>query len=88
MDASMHEKIYMDMDNLMPKKRKDLFVNESIVTSRKRLKCNQMIYDYMQLIVVSTKIGYIYNWKLYHTFFGQIYDYVGTIYRFFILPMG
>jgi hypothetical protein len=23
-DASMHEKIYMDMDNLMPKKRKDL----------------------------------------------------------------
>jgi hypothetical protein len=47
-----------------------------------------MIYDYMQLIVVSTKIGYIYNWKLYHTFFGQIYDYVGTIYRFFILPMG
>ncbi len=32
----MHEKIYIDMDNLMPKKRKDLFVNKSIVTSRKR----------------------------------------------------
>jgi hypothetical protein len=57
----MHEKIYMDMDNLMPKKKKDLFVNKSIVTSRKRLKRNQMIYDYMQLIVVSTKIGHIYN---------------------------
>ncbi len=48
----MHEKIYMDMDNLMPKKRKDLFVNRNIVTSRKRLKRNQMICDYMQLIVV------------------------------------
>ncbi len=34
----MHEKIYMDMDSLMPKKRKDLFVSRNIVTSRKRLK--------------------------------------------------
>ncbi len=41
--TSMHEKIYKDMDNLMPKKRKDFFVVRSIVTSRKRLKCNQMI---------------------------------------------
>ncbi len=88
MNASMHEKNKMDMDNLMPKKRKDLFANKSIITSRKRLKCNQMIYDYMQPIVVSTKIGYIYNWKLYPTLFCQIYDYVATIYRFFILPMG
>ncbi len=48
----MHEKIYMDMDSLMPKKRNDLFVSRSIVTSRKRLKCNQMICDYMRLIVV------------------------------------
>ncbi len=48
----MHEKIYMDKDSLMPKKRTDLFINRNIVTSRKRLKCNQMICDYMQLIVV------------------------------------
>ncbi len=48
----MHEKIYMDKDSLMPKKRKDLFINRNIVTSRKRLKCNQMICDYMQLIVL------------------------------------
>jgi hypothetical protein len=50
--TSMHEKIYKDMDNLMPKKRKDLFVIRSIVTSRKRIKHNQMICDYMQLIVL------------------------------------
>ncbi len=48
----MHEKIYMDMDSLMPKKRKDLFIGKSIVTNRKRLKRNQMICDYMRLIVV------------------------------------
>ncbi len=48
----MHENIYMDKDSLMPKKRKDLFINRNIVTSRKKLKCNQMICDYMQLIVV------------------------------------
>ncbi len=48
----MHEKIYMDMDSLMPKKRKDLFVNRNIVTNKKRLKHNQMICDYMRLIVV------------------------------------
>ncbi len=48
----MHEKIYMDMDSLMPKKRKDLLVNRNIVTSKKRLKRNQMICDYMRLIVV------------------------------------
>ncbi len=48
----MHEKKNMDMDRLMPKKRKDLFVNRSIVTSKKRLKCNQMICDYMRLIVI------------------------------------
>ncbi len=48
----MHEKIYKDMDNLVPKKIKDLFVIRSIVTKRKRLKCNQMICDYMQSIVV------------------------------------
>ncbi len=45
--ASMHEKIYMDMHSLMPKKRKDLFLNRNIVTSRKGLKRNQMICDYM-----------------------------------------
>jgi hypothetical protein len=48
----MHEKIYMDKYSLMPKKRKDLFINRNIVTSRKRLKRNQMICDYMQLIVI------------------------------------
>ncbi len=48
----MHEKIYMDKENLMPKKRNDLFINRSIVTSRKRLKPNQMICDYMRLTVV------------------------------------
>jgi hypothetical protein len=48
----MHEKIYMDKDSLMPKKLKDLFVNRSIVTSRKMLKCNQIICDYVWLIVV------------------------------------
>ncbi len=37
----------MEMDNLMRKKRKDLFINKSIVTGRKRLKCNQMVCDYM-----------------------------------------
>jgi len=35
--TSMHKKIYMDMDNLMPKKRKDIFINKRIVTSSKRL---------------------------------------------------
>jgi hypothetical protein len=40
-----------------PRKRNDLFVSRSIVTSRKRLKRNQMICDYMQLIVV-----YNENW--------------------------
>jgi hypothetical protein len=50
--TSMHEKIYMDMDNLMHKKIKDLFVSKNIDTSRKRLKHNQMICDYMQLIVI------------------------------------
>jgi len=50
--TSIHEKIYMDKDSLMPKKRKDLFINKSIVTNRKILKCNQMICEYMQLIVV------------------------------------
>ncbi len=48
----MHEKIYMDKDSLMPKKRKNLFVSKNIVISKKRLKHNQMIFDYMQLIVV------------------------------------
>ncbi len=48
----MHKKIKMDKDSLMLKKKKDLFVNISIVTSRKRLKCNQIICDYMQLIIV------------------------------------
>jgi hypothetical protein len=48
----MHEKIYMDKDSLMPKKKKDLFVNKNIVTSRKKFKCNKMICDYMRLIVV------------------------------------
>ncbi len=48
----MNEKIDMNMDSLMPKKRKDLFLNKNIVTSKKRLKHNQMICDYMQLIVV------------------------------------
>jgi len=48
----MHEKIYMDKDSLMLKKKKDLFIIKNIVTSRKRLKCNQMICDYMRLIVV------------------------------------
>ncbi len=58
----MHEKIYMDMDSLIPKKRKDLFVSRNIVTSKKRLKCNQMICDYMRrLLLFTTNIGYIYN---------------------------
>ncbi len=48
----MHEKTYNEKDNLMPKKRKDLFVNKNTITSRKRLKCNKMICEYMQLIVV------------------------------------
>ncbi len=48
----MHEKTYMDMDSLMHKKRKDLFVSRNIVNNRNRLKHNQMIYDYMRLIVV------------------------------------
>ncbi len=48
----MHEKIYMDKESLMPKKRKDLFINRNIVTSRKRLKRNQMTCDYMGLIVI------------------------------------
>ncbi len=39
----MHEKIYMDKDSLMPKKKEDLFINKNIVTSRKRLKHNHMI---------------------------------------------
>ncbi len=42
----------MDKDSLMAKKKKDLFVSKNIVTSRKRLKCNKMICDYMRLIVV------------------------------------
>jgi hypothetical protein len=42
----------MDMDSLMPKKRKDLFVSRNIVTSKKGLKHNQMTCDYMRLIVV------------------------------------
>ncbi len=48
----MHEKIYMNKESLMPKKRTDLFINKSIVTNRKRLKRNQMICDYMRLIVI------------------------------------
>jgi hypothetical protein len=48
----MHEKIYMDKDILMPKKKKDLFIIKNIVMSRERLKCNQMICDCMRLIVV------------------------------------
>ncbi len=48
----MHENISMDMDCLMHKKRKDLFVSRNIVSSRIRLKRNQMIYDYMRLIVI------------------------------------
>ncbi len=49
----MHEKIYMDKYSLMPKKRKDLFINRNIVTSRKRLKRIQMICDYMRLMLVT-----------------------------------
>ncbi len=45
--TSIHEKIYIDKDSLMPKKKKDLFVSKSIVISRKRLKCNQMICEYV-----------------------------------------
>jgi hypothetical protein len=45
-------KKYMDMDSWMPKKRKDLFVSRNIVTSWKKLKRNQIICEYMQLIVV------------------------------------
>ncbi len=48
----MHEKIYKDKDSLMPKEKKDLFVNKNIITSRKSLNCNQMICDYIRLIVV------------------------------------
>ncbi len=44
------------MDSLMPNQRKGLFISRNIVTSRKILKPNQMICDYMRLIV-----GYIYN---------------------------
>ncbi len=55
----MHEKKYMDKESLMPKKRKDIFINRSIVTSRKGLKRNQMICDYMQLLSFTTNIGYI-----------------------------
>jgi hypothetical protein len=40
------------MDSLMPKKRKDLSISRNIVTNKKKLKCNQMICDYMRLIVV------------------------------------
>jgi hypothetical protein len=47
----MHEKKKLDKDSLMPKKRKDLFVSKKIVINKKRLKRNQMIFDYMQLIV-------------------------------------
>ncbi len=43
----MHKKLYMDKDSLMTKKRKDVFINRSIITSRKRLKRNQNICDYM-----------------------------------------
>jgi hypothetical protein len=43
----------MDKDSLMPKNRKDFFVNRSIVTNIKRLEHNQIICDYMRLIVVS-----------------------------------
>jgi len=39
------KKIKIDMDSLMPKKRKDLFVSRNIVISKKKLKCNQMICD-------------------------------------------
>jgi hypothetical protein len=48
----MHEKIYMDMDSLMPKKRKNLFVSKNIISSRRRLNHNHMICDYMRLIVI------------------------------------
>ncbi len=48
----MHEKKYMDKESLMPKKRNDLFINRSIVTNGNKLKHNQMICDYMQLIVI------------------------------------
>ncbi len=48
----MRKKIKMDKDSLMLKHKNDLFVNISIVVSRKRLKSNQIICDYMQLIVV------------------------------------
>jgi hypothetical protein len=54
----------------MPKKTKDFFVNRSIVTSRKRLKRNQIICDYMGPIVLY--IGYICDGKSHHTFFGHI----------------
>jgi len=36
----------------MPQKKKDFFVNRSIVTSRKRLKHNEIICDYMEPIVL------------------------------------
>ncbi len=68
--TSMHKNIYMDKDNLMPKKRKDFFINRNIVTSRKRLKRNQIICDYMGPIVLY--IGYICDGKSHHTFFGHI----------------
>jgi hypothetical protein len=50
--TSMHEKIYMDKDSFMPKKKKDLFITKNIVTNTEGLKCNPMICDCMQLIVV------------------------------------
>jgi len=68
----MRKIFIMDKDSSMLKKKKDLFVNISIVTSRKRLKCNQIICDYMQLIIVYANIGDICDWKSHHTFFGQI----------------
>jgi hypothetical protein len=55
------EKICMDKDSLMPKKRKDFFVYRSIVISRKKLKRNQIICDYMGPIVLY--IGYICDGK-------------------------
>jgi hypothetical protein len=50
--TSMHEKIYMDKDSFMPKKKKDLLITRNIVTNREGLNCNPMICDCMRLIVV------------------------------------
>ncbi len=36
----MHEKIHMDKETLMPKKRNDLLINRSIVINGKMLKRN------------------------------------------------